>query len=191
MTSCGNDVVARARAGDRAAFGQLVGEHQAAVRGFLSRFVADADLADDLAQEVFVAAHRSLVGFRGEALFRSWLFGIARNLVALHFRQRPPERAAADDELERALTQWRRQRLEAEGEADETEQRLAALAGCIEALPGDSAELLTGYYFKGQGAAEVGRVTGKSVDAVRMALMRLRRALRRCVQAKLAGGTAA
>lgn len=70
-------------ADDHAAFGELVRRHQSAVRHFLRHLAAgDAALADDLAQETFLQAHRSLRHFRGGSRFLTWLLGIAHN----HFR---------------------------------------------------------------------------------------------------------
>ena len=65
---------------DRAAFGELVRRHQSAVRRFLRHLTGgDSALADDLAQETFLQAHRALGQFRGDAAFATWLFGIAHN----------------------------------------------------------------------------------------------------------------
>lgn len=65
---------------DRAAFGELVQRHQSAVRQFLRHLSrGDAALADDLAQETFLQAYRSLAQFRGGAAFSTWLLGIAHN----------------------------------------------------------------------------------------------------------------
>lgn len=65
---------------DRVAFGQLVQRHQSAVRHFLRHLTrGDASLADDLAQETFVQAWRSLARFHGGSAFSTWLLGIAHN----------------------------------------------------------------------------------------------------------------
>ena len=75
------ELIARALAAeDRAAFGLLVQRHQSAVRQFLRHLThGDAALADDLAQETFVQAWRSLARFRGSSAFTTWLLGIAHN----------------------------------------------------------------------------------------------------------------
>lgn len=71
-------LVASARAGSDAAFARLVERHQAPVRAFLRRLLGRSrDEADDLAQEVFVAAWGSLGRLKDPAGLRSWLFGIA------------------------------------------------------------------------------------------------------------------
>jgi RNA polymerase sigma factor (sigma-70 family) len=72
------DLVRAARAGSDAAFGRLVQRHQAVVRGFLRRTLGGGWAeADDVAQETFVAAWRSLRSLKDPAGFRSWLLGIA------------------------------------------------------------------------------------------------------------------
>ncbi|MEO6006098.1 MAG: RNA polymerase sigma factor [Opitutus sp.] len=66
---------------DHAAFGELVRRHQSAVRNFLRHLSrGDAALADDLAQETFVRAYRSIRRYQGNSSFVSWLLGIAHNL---------------------------------------------------------------------------------------------------------------
>jgi RNA polymerase sigma factor (sigma-70 family) len=65
---------------DRSAFGELVQRHQSAVRHFLRHLCRhDSALADDLAQDTFVQAYRSLGRFRREASLSTWLLGIAYN----------------------------------------------------------------------------------------------------------------
>ncbi|WP_029415412.1 RNA polymerase sigma factor [Brevundimonas bacteroides] len=70
-------LVAAARAGSDAAFARLVAAHQAPLRAFLRRTLGGFDLADDVAQETFVAAWTSLGRLKDPARFRPWLFGIA------------------------------------------------------------------------------------------------------------------
>ena len=71
-------LVRAARGGSDAAFARLVERHQAPVRAFLRRLLGrNWDEADDLAQDVFVAAWGSLGRLKDAAGFRSWLLGIA------------------------------------------------------------------------------------------------------------------
>ncbi len=71
-------LVERARQGDRDAFGRLALLHRARVRGLLHR-LAGADRLDDLEQDVFIAAWLNLKKFRGDAAFATWLLRIAVN----------------------------------------------------------------------------------------------------------------
>ena len=71
------DLVARARQGDPAAFGELVERHRAAVyRAALAALGSHAE-AEDAAQDAFLLAFRRLGSFRGEASFKTWLLTIA------------------------------------------------------------------------------------------------------------------
>ena len=71
------ELVARARAGDQAAFGGLVDRHRLAVyRAALAALGSSAE-AEDAAQDAFVLAWRRLGAFRGDASFKTWLLAIA------------------------------------------------------------------------------------------------------------------
>ncbi len=74
------ELVRRAQAGDRAAFAQLVREHQRFVYNLALRAVHDPCEAEDLAQEAFLKAWAGLRSFRQEAQFRTWLYRIVVNL---------------------------------------------------------------------------------------------------------------
>ena len=70
------DLVARARQGDPAAFGELVDRHRTAVyRAALAALRSPAD-AEDAAQDAFLLAYRRLDSFRGDASFKTWLLTI-------------------------------------------------------------------------------------------------------------------
>jgi len=64
-------------AGSDRAFNLLIDRHQQAVRSFLRRILANAADADDIAQEVFLAAWTGAGRYRGTASVRSWLCAIA------------------------------------------------------------------------------------------------------------------
>lgn len=73
------ELIERARSGDRAAFGDLVERHQQAVfRAALAALRSRED-AEEVAQETFVAAFRKLDHFRGDSSFKTWLLSIAWN----------------------------------------------------------------------------------------------------------------
>lgn len=83
MEECAEEVlIERCRAGNDAAFRELVNRYKALVYGVILRTVADRSRADDLAQEVFLRVHRGLGTFRGESSLSTWLFRITRNVCA-------------------------------------------------------------------------------------------------------------
>ncbi len=77
---------------DRQAFAELVRRYQSRLRYSLRQLTGhDAALADDLAQETFIKAHRHLHRFRGDARFFTWLYRIAWRCFADHHRRRKRE----------------------------------------------------------------------------------------------------
>ena len=70
------ELVARARRGDTAAFGELVDRHRAAVYRAAHAALGSAGEAEDVAQEAFLAAYRRMATYRGEASFKTWLLTI-------------------------------------------------------------------------------------------------------------------
>ena len=70
------ELVRRTRAGDVAAFGELVERNRRAVFRAALAAVGSATDADDVAQEAFITAFQKLDGFRGEASFKTWLLSI-------------------------------------------------------------------------------------------------------------------
>lgn len=82
----------RAATGDVAAFGFLVREHQSQLRGYLRRLTrGNHALADDLAQETFLEAHRKLAQFEGHGSFAGWLYAIAWSRFLMEARKRKLE----------------------------------------------------------------------------------------------------
>ena len=69
-----------AQRGNRDAFGELVRRALPAVRSLLRRMGAQPALADDMAQDAFLAAFRSVAGFRAEGPFAGWVCRIAARL---------------------------------------------------------------------------------------------------------------
>jgi RNA polymerase sigma-70 factor (ECF subfamily) len=82
------ELAALAAAGDRRAFGELARRHGSAVRALLRRMGAEPALADDLAQDAFLAAFESIGEFRGEGAFVGWVKRIAARLYLKRWRRR-------------------------------------------------------------------------------------------------------
>jgi RNA polymerase sigma factor (sigma-70 family) len=81
-------LVAAARSGDKAAFGDLVARHRPLAVAVCTRFLDDGDLATDVVQEAVVVALVELPRLSDPERFGSWLCGIALNLARQRLRQR-------------------------------------------------------------------------------------------------------
>jgi RNA polymerase sigma-70 factor (ECF subfamily) len=93
-------LVARALEDDLSAFEQLVTRYQNKIMGYAARMLSDHSEAEDVAQETFIKAYRSLDSFRGESLFSTWIYRIATNLCIdrLRKKKRRPQQAYSLDE---------------------------------------------------------------------------------------------
>jgi RNA polymerase sigma-70 factor (ECF subfamily) len=167
-----------ARAGSAESFSALVRLHHAPVRAYVGRFLSGREVVDDVAQETFLRAWLTLSGYRGESSFRMWLLGIARHRALMALRDEQRRRPQG------FLAELMARRLEADP-AETHERRLAALRNCLQALPAAGAGLVEAFYFQGRPAAEIAREGGKKEGAVWMALLRVRQALRECMELKL------
>ncbi|HET9159063.1 MAG TPA: RNA polymerase sigma factor [Caulobacteraceae bacterium] len=81
------ELAALSAAGDRPAFGELVRRHGSSMRGLLRRMGAEASLADDLAQDAFLAAFERIAEFRGEGTFAAWVRRIAARLYIRRWKR--------------------------------------------------------------------------------------------------------
>lgn len=96
----GTELVRRCRAGDGAAWEEIVQSYSRRIYNLAYRFTSRADAAEDLTQEVFIRVYRSLDQYdpkQGD--LQNWLMRLARNLIIDDYRkrQRAPQDTAADD----------------------------------------------------------------------------------------------
>jgi RNA polymerase sigma-70 factor (ECF subfamily) len=168
-------LVAAARAGDRAAFEQLVRVHADRLHAVVLRFAADADEAEEVTQEAFLRAWRAIGRFRGESQFFTWLYRIGMNEARRRAARRPPAGqviALADHPQQPAD--------EGPGPARRLEQveLHRALEHAVRALPPDLREPLVLRDVRGLSTREAAAVMGLHEGAFKSRLHRARLAVR-------------
>src|SRR5262249_4604168 len=100
MSGSDRQLVRRSLSGDRRAFDLLYHVHISRVFHFLRRLTGEEAEAEDLTQETFLAAYRSLASWRGEGRFGTWLCGIAFRQYAAARRHRRLETESLDESAE-------------------------------------------------------------------------------------------
>lgn len=144
-------LVERARRGDKNAFSHLYKQHYAAIFR-LARFHLPR-AADDVVAETFLRAWKGLPRYRDTgAPFVSWLYGIARHVIA--------------DEVRRSRRFEPRETIEETAERDDGADDRLVLAAAIQRLPGDQRKVIEMKYLLGLRNPEVARLLGKSIGAV-------------------------
>ena len=81
------ELITKAKKGDQDAFGQLVLAHQNKVFTLCVHMMGSREEAEDMAQEAFLKAWRSLDGFHGESSFATWMHRLTTNLCLDHLRK--------------------------------------------------------------------------------------------------------
>ncbi len=153
---------------DSAAFAPLYERYVERVYAFCLRRSPTPEDAEDLCSQVFLRALRGLHTYRG-GLVSAWLFRIARNVIANHYRGRRP--IIALDDLEIPADDHTTERIE---QADD--KRI--IAALIATLPEEKQTLLSLSLDSGLTSSEIGEVIGKSPQAVRVEIHRIIKGLR-------------
>jgi RNA polymerase sigma-70 factor (ECF subfamily) len=169
------EIIARAQAGDTAAFERLVVEHQTFVYNLAYRVLGNEQEAEDAAQETFVRAWLSLRKFRADARFATWLYRIVTNLCCNRIPKLRREFAAIGDE---DLVEQRDFRSVMPQDGAEAAERRDWLHRQIDALPESYRLLITLRYQQELPYEEIASITGLPLGTVKTGLFRARERLR-------------
>ena len=92
-------LVRRAKRGDYKAFDLLVLKYQSRIIGISMKFVKDIHIAEDIAQESFIKAFKSLKSFREESAFYTWLYRIAANTSKNYLTSKKRKKEYSESEV--------------------------------------------------------------------------------------------
>jgi RNA polymerase sigma-70 factor, ECF subfamily len=163
--------VERVQAGDLSAFEGIVRRWQGPLVNLAYRFCRDRGRAEEMAQEAFLRAYRSLAKWRKEAAFSTWLFALATNLYCSEIRRIPPNTVSLED-----IAQIRDSRAEDGGLLENDRDRVVRQA--VLALPPKYREALILYYFHDMDIPAAARSLGLPEGTVKARLFRGRVILR-------------
>jgi RNA polymerase sigma factor (sigma-70 family) len=174
------DLVEAVRAGDDRAFELLFLRYQGPISTYVRRMVRDRGRAEDITQEVFIAALRRMRETDREINFRPWIYEIAKNACIDAFRRGRVTNEVSFD-ADDALGMSEQGRLAACGAAPETviDTKLALdnLCGALGGLSQTHHDILVMREFEGLSYREIGDRLGLSQAAVESTLFRARRRL--------------
>lgn len=178
------ELVARAQSGDTDAFSSIVKRYHRRVVGYIIGLVSDRDMADEIAQEVFLAAHFSLDQFDQRSDLNTWLIGIARNKSITALRKDIARRRREETAGQRLLRAW--QIRNAMNQQPIQKVRVEALNSCLQGLQDHHRELLDRHYRDNESVESIANSLERGASGLRMTFMRLRRSLAECVNRELA-----
>ncbi len=171
--------------GQSAAYAMLVDKYQSFVFTMVMRYVNDRELAEELAQDVFVKAYRCLADFKGSSKFSTWLYTIAHTTCLSHLRKKKDPAILLDEEKMIAVA--------GNNIADdpflqlEQKNQQILLANAIKHLADTDAQILALYYHGGQSVEEIGLVMALSASNIKVRLFRARQQLKWILEKKYSG----
>ncbi len=146
----------------------------------------DPTAAEDIVQRVFGAAWESREKYDGSYDFGAWLRGIAKNMIRRHWAREQKEQVFVGiDEIEAldaVVAAHRRDHIEEQ----DRRHRIRQLRECVRGLAENTRQLLRWKYQKRMRSDEIARLQNRKANTVDKAISRARKALYRCLQAKMA-----
>ncbi|MEL6543607.1 MAG: sigma-70 family RNA polymerase sigma factor [Myxococcota bacterium] len=160
--------VEQAQGGDSRAMEQLYRAHAPAVHDYALRFARNRDVAEEVTQETFIRAFRSIGRFRGQSKFRTWLFSIAINRLRTEMQKR--SKRSSDLDISDVEI----------GEEGPTPSGMSrrALQRALAALPEGYREVVLMHDVQGMGHGEIAQLRGTSVGTSKSQLHKARAKLR-------------
>src|SRR5215471_7791068 len=168
------ELVERARAGDRAAYGELVERFQPTVYAVALSRLRNPTEAQELAQEVFLHGMKKLAQLRDAACFAGWLRQITVRMAINRVTRRGPFQGIDTEVLEQATADVS----EPLDDLIRAEQRRALHAGLQRLKPVDRATLVA-FYLRGRSLKEMSREFATPVGTIKRRLHVARNRLRK------------
>jgi RNA polymerase sigma-70 factor, ECF subfamily len=175
------ELVQRLRSGDRPAMDELYTTYRNRLYSLIMvRVGGDKNVAEDLVQEVFLAALSSLNAFRGDSQFYTWLRGIAVHKINDFYRRqaRQPEADTAMPEYEETQIERARDHEPAASTLMESAETRQSIHQALVGLPRDYRRVLVLKYLDEMPVLEISRIMGRSPKSIEGLLSRARQAMR-------------
>ena len=175
-------LVARAQEGDTRAFDDLVRKYTPKLYGMVYNMTSNREDTDDLLQDVFAKAYRSLKRFLGKSSFYTWIYSIAVNMTLNHLKKRGRHMKVSLDDVDTGIANdpdfiaitTAKSNVAREVNIHELQKRLNA---AMMKLSEDHRTVVTLYDIQGLQHAEISKILGVSEGTIRSRLFYAHRQL--------------
>jgi RNA polymerase sigma factor (sigma-70 family) len=171
-----NEIISRVLRGEQNAYAELVNRYQNYVFTLTLRLIKSREDAEEVAQDVFIKAYRSLADFRGESKFSTWLYTITNTTSITFLRKKKLEVHSLDNEKVFEMAESK----DSGSRANTIEQksRVGMVTKAIALLSPADAEIITLFYKVEQSLDEIGKILGLETNTVKVRLHRARTRLK-------------
>lgn len=167
--------IERILGGDTECFSIFLERYGRPLFALIVQIVGCSEDAEELVQDVFLKAFRSLSSYKGECRFSTWLYRIAYNVAISATRKRKHEFLYIE---ENTINNVPDEKADAVlGNATDDEERIAQLTRAIDLLSADEKALITLFYYEEKSMEEVGEILGLTLSNVKVRLHRTRKKL--------------
>ena len=184
MSDTDQDLIEAIRAGNPRRFSVLVDRHKDRAMTLALRIVGERGAAEELVQDAFLRAYRSLEKFRGDAKFSTWFYRILYNVCMTRVLRRPKEKVEWSDDDMRTLD-VADQDVPSAQERMEAEEMQALLKEELARIPQAFRSALTLFYVQELSYEEMASVLEMPLGTVKTNLSRGRVLLRKRVMERL------
>jgi len=171
-----SEIINQVLSGDNQAYAVLVNRYQGYVFTLVLRMIKNREDAEEVAQDIFIKAYRSLADFRGASKFTTWLYTIVNTTCITFLRKKKLDVHSLDNEkvFEVADSQ------DSGFRANQVEQksRIAMVNNAIARLNPDDAQIITLFYKSEQTLDEIAQILGVEPNAAKVRLHRARTRLK-------------
>ena len=171
-----NEIISRVLRGEQNAYSELVNRYQGYVFTLTLRMIKSREDAEEVAQDVFVKAYRSLADFRGESKFSTWLYTIANTTSITFLRKKKLDIHSLDNEKVFEVADSKDSGFRAN--LIEQKSRVNMVNEAIAMLSPDDAEIITLFYKAEQNLEEISRILRLETNTVKVRLHRARTRLK-------------
>lgn len=180
------DLVARTQEGDPRAFDDLVRKYSSRLYGLVYNMTSNHEDTNDLLQDIFSKAYRSIKGFRGKSSFYTWLHTIATNMTINFLKKRSRTRQMSLDDIDSNI-QFDPEFIELTSGPDATrevnlKELQARLNEAMMKLSNEHRAVVTMFDIQGMPHAEIGKILKISEGTVRSRLFYAHRQLQNYLQ---------
>jgi len=170
-------------AGNQQAYAELVKRHQRFVFTLAMRFAKAREDAEEIAQDTFIKAYRSLSAFQGQSKFSTWLYSIVYTTAMTFLRKKRVDTYSIDDE--NTFIQVEDQLSRYDVNNAENKSRSFYLNQAIAQLLPDDAAIITMFYQGEQSLDEIGKMMGMEANTIKVKLFRARQRLKEKLERNL------
>jgi RNA polymerase sigma-70 factor (ECF subfamily) len=176
IKSTDQELISEVLAGKQSAYAQLIERHKRFVFTLAMRFAKNREDAEEIAQDCFVKAYRSLHTFKNHSKFSTWLYSIVYTTAMTFIRKKKLDTSSLDDQENHLQVE----NLEGAFGSDtiENKSRKEYITRAIDLLMPDDAAIITLFYLAENSLEEIGKALGMETNTAKVKLHRARHRLK-------------